>query len=169
MLFDAKLILKAMTPKIVAKVITAFDRSTLLLSGATWLVMIVTMSLTIYTMHMAIAARRDATKEMVAEPHLPKTIRSNIDAKEIQALIDRLKRLYPGLEFTQTAGKTLTIATNDGSKFREWLTALSYIDSVTPQFHWSLYELCAGKCGGKDLMRAALSGEKISYEAPKLN
>ncbi len=169
MAFDTKVILKALSPKIASKVIATFDRSTMMLSGVAWLVMIVTMSLTLYTMHMAIAARRDAATEIVAEPHLPKTMRSSLDAREIQALIDRMKRLYPGLEFTQSTGKTLTVSTNDGSKFREWLTALSYIDSVTPQYHWSLSELCAGKCGSKDLMRAALSGEKISYDAPKLN
>lgn len=166
---DTRIILKALSPKIVARIATTMDRSTLLLAGIVWMIAVTTMSLAIYTMHLAVAARRDATTEMVAEPHLPKTIRSGIETKEIQTLIDRMKRLYPGLEFTQSTGKTMTISTNDGSRFREWLTALSYIDSATPQFHWSLQDLCVGKCGGKDLMRAALSGEKISYEAPKLN
>lgn len=166
---DTKTILKALSPKIVSKIAAAFDHSTLLLAGAAWLVLIAVMSLTIYTMHLAVAARRDATAEMAAEPHLPKTIRNGLDAKEVQTLIDRMKRLYPELEFAQATGKTLTIATNDGGRFREWLTAISYIDAATPQYHWSLQEFCVGKCGGKDLMRAALSGEKISYEAPKPN
>lgn len=166
---DTKAILKALSPKIMAKIAMTLDRSTLLLTGTAWLAALVTMSLTLYTMHLAVAARHDATTEMVAEPHLPTTTRRGLDVKEIQTLIDRMKRLYPDLNFDQSSGKTLAVSTNDGSLFREWLTAISYIDSATPQYHWSLQEFCVGKCSGKDLMRATLSGEKISYEAPKLN
>lgn len=166
MQLDTKIILKALSPKLVSKTMATLDRNALLLSGVAWLTMIVTMSLTIYTLHLATTAQRAATAEMVAEPHLPKTVRKGLDAKEVQTLIDRMKRLYPGLEFSQSTGKSLTVSSNDGAKFREWLTAISYVDAATPQFHWSLQDLCVGKCNGKDLMRATMSGEKISYESP---
>lgn len=166
---DTRIILKALSPKLVAKVAGTLDRNALMLSGIAWLVVVATMSLTLYTLRLAAQARQAATAEMVAEPHLPKTVRKGLDSKEVQVLIDRMKRLYPGLEFSQATGKSLSISSNDGARFREWLTAISYIDSATPQFHWSLQDFCVGKCNGKDMMRATLSGEKISYEAPTLD
>jgi hypothetical protein len=54
----------------------------------------------------------------------------------------------------------------NGSQFHEWLAAISYIDTISPELHWSFQEFCVGDCKNTELMHAILKGERISFEAP---
>ncbi len=86
--------------------------------------------------------------------------------REAQKLVDRLQHLYPEISFS-FRNNALTITAADGGKFRQWLMALGYIDTISPQFHWAIQEFCVGNCLGHDLMKAVLSGEKISFQKVK--
>ena len=156
--------LRVLSTKIATQAIQAFDRSTTVVVGACWAAAILMIDFALYTLHLSVVTRHSAEIALIAEPNLPRIVRNKIEPREAQALVDRLQRLYPEISFTYH--NNLTVIASDGSKFRQWLMALGYVDTMSPQFHWAIQEFCVGNCGGHDLMKAVLTGEKITFEKP---
>jgi len=161
--------IKSFSPKIANKALQTFDRSTTVVVGACWAAALLMMIFAIYTVSLSVSARRAAETALVAEPNLPKIGHESIDPRVAQMMVDRLRRRYPEVVFNLQGNQNLTVTAIDGSKFRQWLTALSYIDTISPEYHWSLSQFCVGKCPGNEIMRAVLSGERISFESPSLD
>jgi hypothetical protein len=145
MLLDPKLLVKVLSPKIAAKAVQSFDRATTIVVAACWGAAILMMAFAIYTTLTAVSAKRQAENAEIAEPSLPKVVRKNIEPRAAQGLVERLKRLYPDITFNLANNQALTVTAIDGSKFRQWLTALSYIDTISPEYHWTLTQFCVGK------------------------
>jgi hypothetical protein len=162
---NPKIVLKALSPKFMMRAIESFDRVTALIVGICWAAAAVMIGFTLYALSLSSHARQGAETAQIAEPVLPKIVRRKVDAHDVQNVVDRFQRRYPGLSITFKG--TLNISASDGAKFREWLAALSYIDAVAPQIHWTMEEFCVGHCGS-DLMAAVLAGEKVSFEKPQL-
>jgi hypothetical protein len=167
MSFDTKTLLKAMAPKVMTKALQTFDRSTTVVVGTCWAAAILMIGFTLYTLHLSVATKRAAESVLVAEPNLPRIVHKQIEPREAQVLVDRLQRLYPDISFA-FRNNLLAVVATDGSKFRQWLMALGYIDTISPQFHWGIQEFCVGNCVGHELMKVVLSGEKISFEKPEV-
>ena len=165
MAFDQRLLLKALSPKIVSKALQSFDRSTTVVVGSCWAVALLMMFLAIYAVSSSASSKRAAEAALAIEPSLPKVARNPIDPHAAQILVDRLKHRFPGITFGLQNDQSLKVNSNDASKFRDWLTALSYIETIAPEYNWSLQTLCVGKCKG-DVMNAALKAEKITFSAP---
>jgi len=163
MAFDTKLLFKVVSPKLVVKAVQSFDRSTSFVVGTCWAVAILMVAFALYTVHLSVTTRHEAETALVAEPNLPKIMRDHMDPREAQKMVDRLQHLYPDIIFSYR-NNSLTVTATDGSKFRAWLMSLGYIDTISPQFHWAIQEFCVGNCVGHDLMKAVLSGEKISFQ-----
>lgn len=168
MAFDTQLLVKVLSPKVASKAVQTFDRATTIVVGVCWGAAVFMMALAIYTTMMSVSARKAAENAIVNDPVLPKIVHKNIESKSAQQMVERLQRRYPEVIFSLGNNQSLTITAVDGGKFRQWLTALSYIDTISPEYHWSLTTFCVGKCPGNELMRAVLSGERISFEAPQL-
>ena len=87
----------------------------------------------------------------------------------MQSIVDALQRQFPDIkiDLKPGQGQALTIKSDEGAKFHQWITALSYVDTMAPQFRWTLREFCTGACGnGQGLMVAVLSGQKIVMAVP---
>ena len=166
-MLDPKLFIKILSPKVAAKAVQSFDRATTVVVGACWGAAILMMAFAVYTTMISVSTKRQAENAEIAEPILPKIVRKGIEPRVAQGLVDRLKRLYPDLTFALANNQVLTVTAIDGSKFRQWLTALSYIDAISPQYHWTMTQFCVGKCTGNEIMRANLTGEQIALEAPQ--
>ena len=162
---QSKLLLKALSPKMIAAASAAFDRATLVIVAVCWAAALLMTVFALYTVHLSLIAKDTAAAALATEPVLPRQVTKVIEAREIQPMIDRLQHIYPDIAFSFR--NNLTVSAVDGSKFHEWLTALGYIDTISPQYHWVLQEFCVGKCSGRELMRAVLTGEKVSFEAPQ--
>ncbi|HUY67739.1 MAG TPA: hypothetical protein VMV79_00375, partial [Alphaproteobacteria bacterium] len=139
---------------------------TMVVVGACWGAALLMVVFALYTVHLSAAAKQDAVKALVAEPILPQIARAHIDTRDAQALTERLQHDYPDLKFTLGRDGSLQVVATDGAQFREWMTALSYIDTISPQYRWSMQEFCVGKCSGSGLMSATLIGERVSFKAP---
>lgn len=167
MSFDAQLLIKSFSPKIASKALQTFDRATTVVVAACWGGALLMMAFAIYTTMVSVSAKRTTEAAIIAEPSLPRVVHKNIESRNAQILVERLHRLYPEIIISLANNQTITVSANDGSKFRQWLTALSYIDTVSPDYHWSFSSFCAGKCSGNEIMRAVLVGERIAFEAPQ--
>jgi hypothetical protein len=165
MKLDAALYLKTLSPRIMSKAVQSFDRVTTIVVGACWAGAILMMVFAIYTVGLSVSAKRATEAALVSEPALPKILHQPIDGHYAQVLLERLQHRYPEITFAFGPGQTLLVTALDGSRFRQWLTALSYIDTISPEYHWSIQQLCVGKCGA-ELMHATLMGERISFVAP---
>jgi len=168
MSIDSKIILKAISPKMIGRAIRTFDRATVVVVGVCWGAALVMMAFALYAVSLSASTRHAADALAASEPSLPKIVHKAIEEREAKALADQLQRRYPTINIGIGNDQLITITASDGNKFREWLNVLSYIDTISPQYRWSLRELCVGKCIGSALMRAALVGEKISFEAPQV-
>lgn len=167
MKYDPQTLLKALSPKLAAKAIQAFDRGMTVVVGACWGAALLMMIFALYTASLSAAASRAAEEAEAAEPILPKTVRQPVEPHDLEPMIERLQHRYMGISFSLGTDRALTVSCVDVNKFREWLTALSYIDTISPEYRWSLREFCVGGgCKGGALMIAVLTGEKISFAAP---
>jgi hypothetical protein len=163
---DIKIVLRALSPKIIMKVIQTFDRATMVVVGSCWAAVVVMMAFAIYTTTLSVAEKHANDAAIAAEPNLPKIVRKSIEPRYAQSMTDRLKRLYPQISTSFEHG-ALSLSASDGSRFHQWLIALSYVDTMSSEYHWTLQRFCVGQCGGADLMQAVLAGEQVSFEMPQ--
>jgi hypothetical protein len=158
------ILLRVLSPRIAAKAVQAFDRATIVVVATCWAAAAVVLAATIYTVMASASARRADDQALAQEPLLPKIVHNNIENKNIQVLVDRMQHRYNTITFSAQANR-LRISSTDGTKFRDWLMALSYIDTISPEYHWTIQDFCVGKCKG-DIMSATLAAEKITFTAP---
>ncbi|MDP9126781.1 MAG: hypothetical protein M3N08_00785 [Pseudomonadota bacterium] len=162
---DSKLLLKSLSPKMMSKAIAAFDRATVVVVSACWGAALAMMGIAVYTLVLSISARHATDTVMATEPTLPKVVHKPMDLKQIQAVFDRMGRRFPDITFS-VHGQGLGVTSANGAKFHQWLTALSYVDTISPEYHWSIEEFCVGECVNAELMHAVLKGDRINFEAP---
>lgn len=166
MAFDTKFIMQVFGPKIVSKAMQSFDRATTVVVISCWCAAFVVMSAAVYTITISVAAHRAADAALAAEPVLPKIAHAPMDIKSAQNMFDRMQHRFADVTFS-VRGTNLGVTSSNGSRFHQWLAALSYIDTISPQLHWSFQEFCVGECTNAELMHAVLKGERVSFEAPK--
>ena len=164
MRLDSKLAVKIFSPKTMAKAMQTFDRATTVVVSVCWGAAAFMMAAAIYTLMLSVSTRHATDEALVAEPSLPKIIHKPIDLKSTQAVFERMQRRFPDISFS-VQGQALVIDSADGAKFRQWLSALSYVDTIAPEFHWSLDDFCVGKCNHSAVMHAKLMGDRITFEA----
>jgi hypothetical protein len=158
---------KAFSVSVMQRAIAAFDRATMVVVLACWSGAILVMLFALYTLNLSVTAKRETIEAAAHEPSLPKMVNKPPTMAELNPLVDRLKQRYPELTFSLAGDTSLTISSNEGARFRTWLTVLSYIDTISPQYRWSMREFCVGvKCGSSSLMRAIVTAEKISFAPP---
>ncbi|MDR3450537.1 MAG: hypothetical protein P4M15_12485 [Alphaproteobacteria bacterium] len=162
---DLKLMFKAFAPRIMVQALTLLDKSTAIVIGVSWMAAIVILILAVISVHNATAAKKEAAEAVVAEPVLPVAVRSTISVPEAQDLVARLHLQFPDIKIDLDRGESISLSSNEGAKFHQWLAAVSYIDAMEPQYHWAIRDLCVGHCE-RMLMFAALTGEKIEYRPP---
>jgi len=164
---NQKAMLKIFSPRIMALAVQAFDRATLIVLGVCWAAFIIMMVFAIYTLKQSNAAKHDAEVALAAEPTLPKMTKQEVDGHMAQTIVDRLQRFYPDINFSLAGGTAIVVSSIDASKFHTWLTALSYIDTIYPEFRWRIAAFCVGKCKNGPVMQATLVGEKASFSLPQ--
>lgn len=160
-------LIKAVSPRLMAKAIESFDRATAVVVISCWVAAVLMTGFALYTVNLSIQAKRAADSVMSVEPIIPQIKQKPVDAREVQPLVERLKNLYPGVAFVYR--NNLDVTAGDGNRFRDWLAAVGYVETIAPQYHWTMSHFCVGKCGGHDLMAATLSGEKVTFELPQPN
>jgi hypothetical protein len=164
---DRTVVLKFFAPKLMAKVVQSFDRTTTLIVSVCWGIVAFLAIAAIYTLMLSASARHAADDAMAAEPVLPKMVHNIMDIRNVQKVYERMQKRFPEIEFS-VRGSNLMVASKDGARFRQWLMAMGYMDTISPEYHWSIQELCVGQCGSANqLMQAILAGDHITFEAPK--
>lgn len=160
---------KAFALRTVARAMEAFDRNTALVAAMAWGAALVLLLGAFYTLHLSVAAKSEVAKAETGEPVLPKVVRKPPTATEMTPLLQRLQKRFPEIGFKlSSSDQSLNVTSNDPNRFRQWLTVLSYIDTMSPQYRWSIREMCVGgKCSGSAAMQATLVPEKITFEAAK--
>ncbi|MDX2027110.1 MAG: hypothetical protein SFW62_00570 [Alphaproteobacteria bacterium] len=164
MRFDSRAFLKSLSPQMMAKAVQTFDRATTVVVSVCWAAALLMVVFAIYTLSLSVSTRREAEMATAVEPNIPKIAHKPMDPRSAQMVIDRMQRRFADINFA-LRGSNIMVSANDGGKFRQWLTALSYMDTVSPEFRWSIQDFCVGKCTGNELMRTVLTGERITFEA----
>lgn len=158
------LLSRVFSPRVFARAIRAFDRATVVIVASTWGGVILLMLFALYTLNLSAHAKRQAVEAAAMEPSLPQMITRTPDVAEMGGVVDRLQKRFPDVSFSVGPDRSLSVAANDGSKFRMWLTSLSYIDTAYPKISWRIKDLCVGaKCSASLPMKAVLIPEKITF------
>jgi hypothetical protein len=166
MALDTKLFLRTLSPKVMSKAMQSFDRATTVVVASCWSAALVAVIAAIYTLTLSVSAHHQTDAAMVAEPVLPRIVHKPMDIHSVQAMFDRMQHRMPEVTF-QVRGQDLAVVSMNGSAFHQWISALSYLDTISPDLHWSLEEFCVGECKNSELMHAILKGERVSFEAPE--
>lgn len=160
---------KMFSPRLMARALQTFDKATMVIVSACWGGTILLMLFALYTLNLSVTAKRNAIEAAAAEPSLPRIVTRPPEQKEIKPIVERLQKRFPDIGFTLNNDQTLQVTALDGSRFRTWLTVLSYIDTVSPQYRWSIKEFCVGaQCGATTPMKAILGAEKITFSPPSV-
>jgi len=168
MKIDAGNIGKAFSPGIMSRAIRTFDRATTIVVLTCWGGAILIMAFALYTLNLSISAKREALEAVAKEPILPRIMNKVPDTAEIKSMVDNLQRKYPEINFVLGKDSSLLVTANSASNFRLWMTVLSYIDTISPQYRWTINEFCVGsRCDKATPMKALISPEKISFVVPE--
>ena len=167
MTIDTKVLLKFLSPRIVAKAVMTTDKSTALVVSVCWAAAFVVLILAVYAVHGAASAKKDAEAALVAEPVLPVARTTPIGDSDVQVAVDRMQSQFPDIKFEAGPDHMVVIKSNDGARFHQWISALSYIDSMSPQLHWTLDSFCVGNCRGTEVMKATVAGVRITFSLPQ--
>lgn len=166
---DSGLFKKALNPRFINRAIASFDRATVVIVSASWGGAILFMLFALYALNLSATSKQQVVTAAATEPGVPQITARPPEVKELQPIVDRLQRRFPDISFALTPDKSLAVTATDGSKFRLWLTVLSYIDTISPQYRWKIKEFCAGlRCNASIPMKAILTAERISFTAPNL-
>jgi hypothetical protein len=167
MRLDVRSIGKAFAARIVSKAVQAFDKATMVVVVTCWSGAILVMLFALYTLSLSVTAKREAIEASAEEPSLPQMVNKAPTKAELDPLVERLQRRFSDISFALSSDMSLAVSASDGSRFRTWLTVLSYIDTISPQYRWTMREFCVGqKCGSSTLMRAVVTAEKITFLPP---
>jgi hypothetical protein len=162
---DSRSILKALSPRIGAKALALLDKSTAVVVSTCWLAALVTLILAVIAVHNAVAAKHESAEALVAEPVLPVATTTPITQRDSQQILERLQHQFPDIKFEIETNQAITIKSDDGAKFHQWVTAISYIDTMAPQIRWTLRDFCVGHCSS-NLMKAVVIGQKVVFTLP---
>lgn len=158
---------KMFAPAMLGKAIQSFDKATMLIVSACWGGAIVVMLFALYTISLSVTAKKQALEAAAMEPSLPRMVTRPPEAAEIKPIVERMQKRFSDITFTLGSDQTLTVTAVEGSKFRTWLTVLSYIDTVSPQYRWQIKEFCVGGiCPSSIPMKAVLTAQKITFSVP---
>ncbi|MFA5040939.1 MAG: hypothetical protein WC464_04825, partial [Bdellovibrionales bacterium] len=150
---DPKLLMRFVSPRIVSKALSTLDRSLAIVISASWTAAFVMIILAVLAVRSAVNSQREAAEAGAIEPDLPVITSIPISQREVQGIVDRLQRQFPDIHFDARQKQTLIVRSDDGLKFHQWITALSYIDTMAPQYRWTLRDFCTGSCGsGQGIM-----------------
>lgn len=159
---------KAFAPRFVSKAIDTFDKASAVIVSVCWGGALVIVLFAVYTLQLSAEAKRETIEAKAMQPSLPRMRKKPPKMTEIQPIVDRLQRRFPNITFNLGRDSSLTVSTSDGDMFRDWLTILSYIDTVSPQYRWEIKDFCVGmRCPGSVPMRAILTAKKVTFTAPK--
>jgi hypothetical protein len=165
---DLAFIRQALTPKLIRRVMTTFDKAMTIVVSACWTAALLVVLLAVYSTHGALVAKRDSEKLLAIEPALPQVTREQPSKKDLDPIVDQIKKRFPDFNIEQDRDQRLNIRNNDPSLFRQWLVLVSYVDTMSPGLRWSLNEFCVGQqCPGNSLMSAQLTAEMIGFAAPE--
>lgn len=163
---SSSLLIKIVTPRLIAKALMTLDKSTAIVVGVCWGVALVTLVAALLAVHASVDAKKQADAAIVAAPVLPQEVKSKINVKEGRDIVARLQHQFPDIKFDLDGTPAVIIKSDDGAQFHEWVNALAYLDTLSPEYQWRLRSLCVGKCLGADLMKAEVTGERVVFNLP---
>jgi len=165
MRLDTQSFFKTLSPRIATKALAALDKSTAVVVGICWLAALILLFLAVSEVHNAAAIKKEAAEAVAVEPVLPVATTTGLAGREGPLILERLQRQFPDIKF-DLDGNVIIVKSDDGSKFHLWITAISYIDTMAPQFRWNLRDLCVGHCGSS-LMAASITGQRVVFSLPQ--
>lgn len=158
---------KTFAPQILKKAVESFDKATMVIVASCWGGAILVMLFALYTINASVAAKKQVAEAAASEPSLPKMVTRPPEVAEMKPIVERLQKRFPEVTFSLGGDRSLGVTATDGSKFRTWLTVLSYIDTISPQYRWQIKDFCVGAtCSTSTPMKATLTAQKISFTAP---
>ncbi|MDD3370820.1 MAG: hypothetical protein PHE27_03220 [Alphaproteobacteria bacterium] len=164
--FDAKIPFRVFSPSRIARAVSAFDKSTTMIVGTCWLAALVMMILAIVSVHAAVDYKKEAATASSVNPVLPTIKKVSIPPHELQKVVERLQKQFPDIKIDLRAPSGINVRTNDGNQFHQWITALNYVDTMAPEYRWTLKDFCTGSCSNGFLMSAGVYGQKTIIAMP---
>lgn len=150
------------------KAMRTLDRTALIMIMVTWVGALVMMGIALYTVSSANKARQLTEEAAAVEPIVPITQSAPVQRVELEKLAERLHNRFDRISFNAMPDNTLEIASTEAGNYLDWLTSLSYLDTIAPQIRWQVRDLCVGsECGSGAVMRAAVAGEKVNFKVPE--
>ena len=130
-----------------------------------WGVALIMVCLATYTAHLSVESRQDTNRLQSVPSVLPRLDVEVVDLAKAVTLHHQLVQRYPDIQIADLEGN-IVISSNDATKFREWVEAIDYMDTLQADWRWSLPEFCVGQCTGKELMYAVVHAEAVSFSNP---
>lgn len=157
-LFSAEHLVKAMR---------TLDRTAVVMISVTWVCALIIMGIALYTVNANRHAALQVEESAAIEPIVPTVHRALLPRAQLEQYAGRLRNQFSKVNFNAMSDNSLEVISADAGAFRDWMLALSYLDTIAPQVRWTVRELCVGnECGTGAVMRAYVIGEKATFRLP---
>ncbi len=150
------------------KATRALDRTAVIMILAVWIGAVVMVGVALYTVSLAHKARQQTDEAVAVEPAVPEMQKAALPRIELDKYAERLRTRFGKITFNALPDNGLEVTAADASTYLDWLTAMSYLDTIAPQVRWAVRDLCVGtECGSGSMMRATVVGERITFRKPE--
>ncbi len=151
---------------LMTRAMKTFDRASAFIVLTVWGAALAFSALAYVGVEQTIKARQNLAEAEAALPVLPTIAQDPVPAPTLQQLADRLKkRLGEKVTLTPT-GSQLRISATLPESYNAWLSAISYVDTISADTQWSIKQFCVGLECKDGLMNVTLDAQKVSFTAP---
>jgi len=158
------------TPEPLGRALKALDRMAVAMMLTSWIGAVVLMGFALYTANSASKARQAAEVAGAIEPIVPMLQRAALPKAELEEYAVMLRGRFVKISFNALPDNGLEVASTEGQDYLDWLAALSYLDTMAPQVRWAVRDMCVGpECGVGAVMRAVVTGERVTFKVPPAN
>ena len=159
-------ILQHLSPGLVARAAKTFDRASAFIVLTVWGAALAFMALAYVGVEQTLKARQNLAEAEAAIPVLPTIAQDPVPAPTLQQLADRLKKRLGDKVTLTPAASQLRITAALPENYNAWLSAISYVDTISADTQWSISQFCVGAECKDGLMSVTLNAQKVSFTAP---
>lgn len=152
---------------IVNKALMTFDKASGLIVALIWGAAIAFMGLAYVSVEQVLNGRLETAKAEAAVPAIPTIQQEALGGTIVTDLAARLGKQY-GVKLNFAAsGADLRISTSAAEAYNTWVSAITYLDTISGDTTWGIKELCIGVECRDGLMTITLTGKKVSFGTPE--
>lgn len=152
--------------KIALQAVRTFDRASGIVVLIVWGAAIILMGLAYLSVQQTLHARQQIAQAQADQPSLPQFHEQPVDGQLLDTMTQKLIKRYGGKLTVTGSGGEIRMSGATADAYQSFLSAIAYLDTVTPDVSWKIKDFCVGSECKEGMMSVHLSGGKVGITDP---